>query len=82
MRCEQSLKVMLLRQPKLFLETSSLLSEVSCENFTHTAIAAHRFGYLQRDIGEIGTHHESCWDFNGIAMGSPCDCTGIESWWD
>jgi len=42
---------------------------VSCENCTHTAIVAQKFGYIQRDIGGIGLHHESHWDCNGIAMG-------------
>ena len=58
------------------------MSEVSCENCTHTAIVAHKIGYVQRDIGGIGLHHESWWDCDGIDMGLPCDCNGIESWWD
>jgi len=42
---------------------------VSCENCTGTAIVAQQFGYIQRDIDGIGLHHESWWDWNGIAMG-------------
>ena len=41
-----------------------------------------KVGYVQRDIGGIGLHHESWWDCDGIYMGLPCDCNGIESWWD
>ena len=48
------------------METVSL-SEVTCENCTHTAIMAQKFGYVQRDIG-IGLHHESWWDCDGIDM--------------
>ena len=58
------------------------VSEVSCENGTHTAIAAQKIGDIEKDIGWIGLHHESWWYCNGIAMGLPCDCNGIESWWD
>ena len=48
------------------------VSEVSCENCTHIANAAQKnlskVCYIQRDISGIGLHHESCWDWNGIAM--------------
>ena len=48
------------------------VSEVSCENCTHTAIAAQKnlskVCFIQRDISGIGLHHESCWDCNGIAI--------------
>jgi len=45
------------------------VSELSCENRTHTAIAAQKIGYVQRDIDGNGPHHESWWDCNGIATG-------------
>ena len=61
-----------------------LLSEVSCENCTHTAIVAQKIGYLQRDISGIGLHHESWWDCIGLHHESWWDCIGLhhESWWD
>jgi len=45
------------------------MSEVSCENCTHTAIVAQKIGYVQRDIGGIGLHQ-----LGGIAMGLIWDC--------
>ena len=53
------------------------LSEVSCENCTHTAIVAQKFGYVQRDIGGIGLHHESQWDCDGINIGCHVIAMGL-----
>ena len=60
------------------------LSEVSCENCTHTAIVAQKIGYLQRDISGIGLHHESWWDCIGLHHESWWDCIGLhyQSCWD
>ena len=60
------------------------VSEVSCENCTHTAIVAHKFGYVQREISGIDLHHESWWDCIGLHHESWWDCIGLhyQSCWD